>query len=84
MSLFANLRLLVFARRSAVALERLAAATERLASVAELSWTEAHPIPKYVARGKPPVEFGSFDSAEAERRWRQRRAELMLDVEEGE
>jgi hypothetical protein len=70
MKLFSIFRIRRFIR----AVERIAAAQEELVRIAR----ESHPVKR---KGKP-TEFGSFDVAEANKRWREERELQIIGDEE--
>jgi hypothetical protein len=76
---FGNLRLIVYLRRGVIALERIVLALESIASAVERQ--SPSPLPPSKPR---PTEFGTFDRAAAEKRWRQEReaAGDILDEEQ--
>ena len=77
-SWFANLRLLVFARRACRSLESIADSQRIQAQLAEAAWDE-----KYAVRKPKPMVMGEMSVAEVNKNWRRQRA-LETGIEEDE
>lgn len=76
MNWFANLRLLVLARRATIALERIAAAQETQSRLAQSTWDQTH------APHTPPRHYATIDQldvAAAEKIWEKRQREENIE-----
>jgi hypothetical protein len=67
MSLFPNLRMFVLLRRGVRALESIAKSQAQLAQCMQDEWAD-----KFAPRKPKPVEFGTVDAIELNKRYRER------------
>jgi hypothetical protein len=77
MAWFAGLRALVCLRTISRAMQRIADDTSAMRRIYEDTWTSEH-APRPRTR---PVEIGTMDQDEIDRRWHQQREEAMIESE---